>query len=290
MADINRMIRITREDFGRLKEDIRLLEEAYFSAPYNDYKSSARIDYNETIRLVKLARALHRLNIRLSRLYEDFRAFMGKEGIMIPAHTGSMNMGFADSDAVSFHLDGDDVPSYKDVPVTPEPPYPVSDMDSYVPSNMDSYTDSYTPSDMAPPINSSSSFHIDNAAGNAEFYNDFIFGLRREIPLAISPHIDLHAKSANINITKDLFKKIIVEILDYEKNYNRSIFSSGALYDVLRGDVINNGRERLLPYVITNVLTYLRDSNFIGYYGADRDSSFTVLDRDGLKLWANSIL
>ena len=242
MADFSRLINITSEDFDRLKSDMLLLEGAYFGAPFNKYKISATIDYKETISLIKTARSLNKLNIRLNKLYEDFRAFVAgsdkKEGTGATDNLSNDNKHYGDADSEKFGL--------------------------------------YDSND-------------ENEENN--LYNDFIFGLRREIPLALSSQLDLHGKSANVNITKDLFKKIIVEILDYEKNYNNSIFTSNNLYEALKSDILSNGREVLLPYVISNVLTYLRDSNFIGYYrGLDRKNAFTILDREGLKLWANSIL
>ena len=123
-------------------------------------------------------------------------------------------------------------------------------------------------------------------------YHDFLFGLKRDDPYVMPEEMDLQGVDTSVNITKDLFKKIVREILDYDRNYNERIISSDQLTSILKNDIVSNGREFLLPYVISNVLSYLRDSNFIGYYGGEntKNNAYTILDRDGLKLWANSVL
>ena len=123
-------------------------------------------------------------------------------------------------------------------------------------------------------------------------YHDFLFGLKRDDPYVMPEEMDLQGVDTSVNITKDLFKKIVREILDYDRNYNERIISSDQLASILKNDIVSNGREFLLPYVISNVLSYLRDSNFIGYYGGEntKNNAYTILDRDGLKLWANSVL
>ena len=271
MADFSHLINITSKDFSTLKKDLLLLEETYFDAPFIDHKVCAKIDYKETIRLLKAARSLNKLNIRLNKLYEDFRTFVDIQDSR--SLSGVSTESSQDNDRIAagasaFNTDYDTA-SGDDINAIPGVRYDMSDSaGTYI-------------------TNGGSTLDPNN---DAHIYRDFIFGLRREIPLAMSSQLDLQAKTANVNISKDLFKKIVLEILDYEKNYNANTFTSGGLYNALKPDIMNNGKEVLLPYVITNVLTYLNDSNFIGYYGKDGKNSFRIMDRDGLKLWANSIL
>ena len=267
-TEINHMVNITHEDFNKLKKDLLLLEGAYFRSPYESQKTSVRIDYKETIRLIKVARNLNKLNIKLNRLYEDFKSFVGSDQKRSQSASKRLDAELQDSAAVSFHIDGK--------------------------HGTTSLAPSTAPSEATQDVQGNG--HIDviistqQPGGSSDFYKDFLFGLRRQMPLALSTNLDLHAKGSNINITKDMFKRIVSEILDYEKNYNHGVFTSGNLYEALKYGVVNNGKEILLPYVISNVLTYLKDSNFIGHYGMDKKNSFRLLDRDGLKLWANSIL
>ena len=141
-------------------------------------------------------------------------------------------------------------------------------------------------------INSRSAANARNASDESGMYHDFLFGLKRDNPYVMPEEMDLQGVDTSVNITKDLFKKIVREILDYDKNYNERIISSDRLTSILKNDIVTNGREQLLPYIITNVLSYLKDSNFIGIYGNDsaKSNAYTILDRGGLKLWANSVL
>ncbi|MCL2164627.1 MAG: hypothetical protein FWH55_09610 [Oscillospiraceae bacterium] len=334
MADLNHLVEITYADFNKLKEDIRLLEQAYFSAPFINCAKSAKIDYKEAIRLIHVARNLNKINIKLNRLFDSLRSFVqsgdgisfssdficvadgatagvavggsaGAAGGGIASATGSSidsfgggGGGFGGGSVSLVHSNGDCDISSVGGGNNGDPDSlgsgNNSDPDSLGDGNSGGSGGNSGGSGGAGSANGGLSVTdggIDNNAGDIDrLYNDFIFGLRREMPLSMSPNVDLHAKSTNINISKDLFKKIIIEILDYEKHYNQRMFTSGGLYDVLKVDVVSKGRDALLPYVISNVLTYLKDSNFIGYYGKDGQNSFSVLDRDGLKLWADSIL
>ena len=303
MTDINHKIIITRDDFNKLRKDLHLLEEAYFGTPFNAYKTSVKIDYEETIRLISIARDLNKLNIKLNSLYEDFRMFVGNDGGGYNKNAGTapdatepgVNKNARNNrrnnmagDAGNRHKakragkdagaadSGDNAGTSGGAAVS----FGVGDAEW----DAGWGAEGENRPDGIPETVITASENGDN------FYNDFLFGLRREMPLSMTQFIDLHAKNSNVNITKELFKKIILEILNYEKNYNKRTFSSGSLYEVLRSDILSNKREILLPYVISNVLTYLKDTNFIGYYNAEGFNSFTVLDRDGLKLWASSIL
>jgi len=301
-TDFNQLINTASESFNQLKEDLLSLEESYFREPFNRHKISAKIDYREAARLLRVARNLGKLNIRLNKLYEDFRSFVGKNSdVKTSGISGSDTKvagmpwrmhGSSDKNA-SLHMH---IPGSTGL---------VGSATGYVDGhagNADGYaghadhTNGYA---CHADHTDGHSAYVDGYPGfsstgysdeSSDIYNDFIFGLKQKIPLAFSSELDLQAKQANVNITKEMFRKIIFEILDYEKNYNKYSFSPSSLYSAVKTDVINNGREVLLPYVISNVLTYLKDSNFVGQYGTNKKSAYTVLDRDGLKLWADSIL
>ena len=272
MADTYQKIKITGDDFNRLKNDIHQLEEEYFDASYNSRKPNAKIDYRETIRLISVARDLQKLNIKLNRLYRDFKRFVGYDDAD-KSTSGKNTVGGLTRSRYAGDADDYTQGAYS----TGEIIHKTYSADDAV---QDLINTDYTTQNM---------FNI-NSSNSGDFYNDFIFGLRREIPPSISQQLDFHAKDANVIINRDVFKKIVAEILDYEKNYNNKIFTHGGLFNVLKSDILKNGREVLLPYVISNVLTYLQDSNFIGNYSKKMQNTYTILDRDGLKLWANSIL
>ena len=281
MDNFKQLIDITTEDFNRLKEDVIDLEKMYFDEPFIREEKMAKVDYKETIRLISTARNLSKLNIKLDDLYDKFHSFTNKESVsgdgdredaqrLVDASDGKgakrpLNGNVEESSMR--HVNGNAKENSKRL--VNENQRTVSQV----------VTNDY--------LNKK---RISNNASNV--YKEFLFGQKNKQSRTQSRQMDFHSKDKNVNITNDLFRKIVVEILDYEKNYNEISFSTRSLQKNLIPDILKNGKEVLLPYVISNVLTYLKDSNFIGLYGADRKSksnSYAIMDKEGLKLWVNSI-
>ena len=123
-------------------------------------------------------------------------------------------------------------------------------------------------------------------------YHNLLLGFKNTSDYSSPDMLDLQGMNTSVTITKDLFRKIIREILNYDTHYSDPAITAMKLYAILKKEIVGNGRETLLPYVISNVLSYLKDSNLLGAYGGNepQKNAYTILDREGLKLCEKSIL
>lgn len=102
--------------------------------------------------------------------------------------------------------------------------------------------------------------------------------------------IKLPSKYASIHITKDLFKTIVNEIVNYDTNYNEQYIIPSKLSEGLRDIIIKNSTYSLPYHVIINIIQYLKDCHFIENYPGTKRGKYILKDKNALNMWIGSVI
>ena len=102
--------------------------------------------------------------------------------------------------------------------------------------------------------------------------------------------IKLSPRYQSVTIDKELFKKIVHNIINWEKEYNIEYFEPRKLEEKLKNLILSQTKYTIAYHVIINIVKYLKDSRFIDHYRDSKKGKYVVIDENALTVWLENNL